>query len=153
MSYVLSNHGELVVAAHAADERAITRALKQLDDRLILAINLDETEYVWQVVCRYSGDRPAELILSWRDSYGRPIPLSSALIDEVKRLRETDTFAATVAHNRALRETGDRDDVTEATEIAADMIPRIKGRTRAVLHRGVHLRMARARQAEKERRA
>lgn len=146
-SYVLSNHGELVVAAHAADERAITRALKQLDDRLVLAINLDEEtgQHVWQVLVRYGGDRPAQVVMSWRNEYGKPLPLSHALVEEVKRLRETDTFAAMVAHNRNMREAGNHDDFLEATEIAAEMIPYIKGRRGGGLRRGVGLRMARDR--------
>ena len=143
----MSRHGDVLVAAQAADERSITHALKQLDDRLILAVNPDEEtgRHVWQVLCRVASDRPAETVLSWRDEHLRPLPLSHMLVEEVKRLRQVDTYADVLASNRRLRERADQDDIAEATAIAADMLPRIKGRKSSPLHRSVGLRQARSR--------
>lgn len=150
MSYVLSNHGPLLVAAQATDERALSRALKQIDDRLILALNPDDEtgRHVWQILIRYSGDRPAHLWISWTDDHGQPLPLSSAILEKVKRLRDADAFRDPRDHNTDLRLRELREEYAEAKEIAADMLPRIEGRKQTVLHRGVHLRQARARVAE-----
>jgi len=85
----LSQHRGLVVAEHAVDERAVAAALKRLDDRLILAREIDQRHgcEVW-VVVRFQGrDRDAEPICDWRDDSGRPLPLSHRLVDKVASLR------------------------------------------------------------------
>lgn len=151
MSYVVSHHGSnLLVAAQAVDERAISHALKQLKPGLFLDIDHNEEHRCleYKVRLRYAKDQPPVFITAWRDDLGRPLPLSSALIELVKKLIETDTLSEAQEANRRMRERSQQEMGDEIEEIAGDMIPRIKGLKTTVLHRGVHLRRARARAAE-----
>lgn len=69
----------LVVAEHASDEAAISRALKQFDSRLTLQFR--PPFYV--VVCQVN-DHYAPVIATWMDLAGKPLPLSSGLVEKVK---------------------------------------------------------------------
>lgn len=145
MSYVVSRHGsDLLVAAQAADERAISHALKQIDDRLFLDIDHDETHECLVYKVRYRlGDRPPMFVLAWTDDYGRPLPLSHALVDLVKRQRDSDSFRVAQEHNRRLKERAAQELADEVTAIHEDIVPRIHGRKSSPLHRGQHLRRSR----------
>lgn len=147
MSFVVSRHASnLLVAAEAADERTITHALNRLRHGLFLDIDHNDQygclEY--KVRLRYAGDQPPVFITTWRDDNNRPLPLSSALVEHVKMLIETDTLTAADEQNRRLRERSQRELGEAVEEIAADMLPRIHGRKMTLLRRGVHLRRARA---------
>jgi hypothetical protein len=77
----------LVVARDGMDETSVSRALKRLDGRLCLQKHSRPGApggYVYKVVCVVS-DTYAPVVLTWQDDYGRPLPLSSALIDEMHR--------------------------------------------------------------------
>lgn len=79
----------LFVPERDMDELAMQRALEQVDDRLVLAKEIDVLHdcWVYKVVKRVSDDQPVVDICSWRDDYGAPLPLSSGLVDMVQRLR------------------------------------------------------------------
>lgn len=78
--------GGLVVAEHSMEAKAIERALKQIDDRLLLWPP-DAYSQHWQVLSRVSDWQPPIPITAWMDDFGNALPLSSGLIDKVQRLR------------------------------------------------------------------
>lgn len=157
MSYVVSRHGSnLLVAAEAVDERAISHALAQIphpNGRLILDIDHNEVYECLEFKVRLkisTGEAP--FVCSWRDDNERPLPLSFALVEQVKAMLEgrLPSLAEAQEHNRRLREQSRQEMGDEIEETAADMIPWIQGKKSSTLHRGVGLRMARARRAERE---
>ena len=84
MGYVLSSIGGVDVVTDATtDEDAVRRALKQIDDRYML----DAVSGVWVVLCRAGDAIPPITVLNWVDEYNRPLPLTHALVEKVKRLR------------------------------------------------------------------
>lgn len=77
----------LVLAESAAvGEAGLRRALKRLDDRLVLWPP-DAFSPYWRVLRRVSDDRPAESVLVWMDDDGTARPLSSGIVEAVERLR------------------------------------------------------------------
>lgn len=79
----------LVVAEHSADEAALQHALREIDDRYVLQKHPGDVPggFVFKVFCVVSEDQEAVCVLTWADDHGRPLPLSSGLIEEVKRWR------------------------------------------------------------------
>jgi hypothetical protein len=79
----------LVLAEEASDEARLSRAIKQVDDRYVLQRHPASVEggYVYKVYCIVSEDQPALCILTWSDEKGNPLPLSSGLVEEVKKWR------------------------------------------------------------------
>lgn len=79
----------LVLAEHAHDEAAVARALRQIDDKLCLQKHPGQTSggWVYKVFRAWSDDHPADLICTWADEHGNPLPLTSGLVDLVNRLR------------------------------------------------------------------
>lgn len=150
MGYVVSRHGSnLLVAAEAVDEQAISHALSRIPNphgRLFLDVDVNERYQCLEYKVRLrlsTGEAP--FVTAWRDDNDRPLPLSHALVEHVKMLIETDTLTAATEHNRRLRETGQREMGDEVEEIARDMLPYIQGRKSSTLHRSVSLRQARSR--------
>lgn len=76
----------LVLAEEAGDELRLSRALKQIDDRLVLQRHPGKVAggFVYKVLRIVSEDHPAEYVTTWADEYGNPLPLSSGLIEKVK---------------------------------------------------------------------
>lgn len=74
----------LIVAEQSADEAGLSRALKQIDDRLVL----QRAGMYYQVLCVTGWDRPDQVttILTWMDAAGNPLPLSSGVLDAVQAL-------------------------------------------------------------------
>jgi len=70
------------LAEEVQDEPGLRRALKQIDDRL--ALQFRPPYYV--VVCLVS-DHYAPVIATWMDLQGRPLPLSSGLLEKVQQAR------------------------------------------------------------------
>lgn len=151
----LSQRNGLYVVEQGSDFGAIDAALAEIDHRLYLS---------WEVDARYGdprdgarvyrvlydrGDQPPATVAEWRNEYGAPLPLSSGLVELVKSLRPRDGVdlerAQRANEEKAARETADFE--RDVDEIAADMGPRISDKRSAVLHRGQHLRLARARRA------
>lgn len=89
MSLNIREHGGLIVAEHGQDEHAVTQALKQIDDRLILQKHPSDVEGGWVYkVLRWTSDSlPPDYVATWADEYGRPLPLTFGLVDLVNRLR------------------------------------------------------------------
>lgn len=165
MGYVVSRHGSnLLVAAEAADERTISHALDQLRHGLFLDVDHNEQHECleYKVRLRYAGDKEPVFITAWRDDTGRPLPLSTALVEHVKMLIETDTLKAADEHNERMRERAHKDAGDEVEAIAAEMLPWMEGRRqhfgvyrRERLSRTKHLtvREAAAARADRERRS
>lgn len=140
-------HGALYVVENRSNRDDIERALKQIDRALFLERQVSmEGELVWCVVSEIFGDHPPVTIFEWRDENGRPIhELSMGIVDRVAKL-ERDPFALARrlkdANDARVREANrKRDEAYE--EIARDMVPRIHGERRPILHRSIALRMSR----------
>jgi hypothetical protein len=145
--------GGVYVAEETTDEQAMQDALELLDPRLILTWELDRNHEsrVWKVHVNWASDRPAIHVCDWRDERGRPLQLSSGLLEKVRHqlsLGESGLTAADV-HNQKLVEEVDRDIDNALDDIADDMQHRLTAGHSAVLHRGVHLRRSRAKRATK----
>lgn len=87
----VTRHSELglTLVETRGSEAQLQRALKEVDDRLVLQRHPANVEggFVYKVFEIVSEDVPAECITTWTDVYGRPIPLSSGLIEQVKSQR------------------------------------------------------------------
>lgn len=102
----------LIVAEHAQDERAIGRALQQIRPDVTLQVRPRDEEkggvLVYKVVHVPSG----QVMFTWMDDYGNPLPLSSGLVDEFQRhqlgARNTGLISDD-EHNRRHREQVDRE--------------------------------------------
>lgn len=102
----------LIVAEQAADERAIGRALQQIRPDAALQVRPRDEEkggvLVYKVVHVDSG----QVMFTWMDDYGNPLPLSSGLIDEFQRhqlgARNTGLIGGD-EHNRRHQEQIDRE--------------------------------------------
>lgn len=114
----------LVVAREGWDEVAASAALKQLDRRLVLQKHpRDGVEggWVYKVVCVVS-DTLAPVIFTWMDANGNPLPLSSALVDEVQSLMlgARNKPADEDEHNARLAESRRRDAEREHQAVLDD---------------------------------
>lgn len=136
MSFTYRDTGVgLVVAEEARDEAHVQAALKQIDARYVLQKHPGDVEggWVYKVFCIVSEDQPAECIYTWCDDRGNPLPLSTGLIEDVKRwrpdARERRGFNADEHNARLDRELAKRkhDDMNEIGEEHAVRIE--KGRT------------------------
>lgn len=121
----------LILAEQGGDEASISRALKEIDDRYVLQKHPGDVEggWVYKVFCVWSEDHDAEYVLSWADDYGRPLPLSSGLIEEVKRWRPENRHRRGLdadAHNQQLRERTAREHHEQLLEISADHRPKVE---------------------------
>lgn len=142
-----SSHRGLIVCENAADEKAVTAALKQFDPRLRLGCEVDREHKrpVYVVVRVWSDSHDAAFICDWRDDNQVPLPLSHRLVDKVKDLRAGSRapLPDAVAHNDALTAAA-RQEFEEATEdMLRDAVDR-RGRL-PVFHRSPGLARTRAR--------
>ena len=130
---------------------SLEKALKAFDRDLVLNAEFDPTYQmaVYDVHKRLGGDRPAAFICSWRDERGMPLPLSSGLLELVRKLRGHGDNADVA--NQRLVDDQEREAFDAAYEAARDMLPRIAGKKLSPLHRGIHLRRARARNGRYDR--
>lgn len=90
MGFVTRQMGSgLVLAEQSADEAGLQRALRQIDDRLVLQKHPASVGggWVYKVYRIVSDDQPAHCVCTWTDDHGRPLPLSSGLLDLVQSLR------------------------------------------------------------------
>jgi hypothetical protein len=77
----------LIVARDSMDEASVQRALKRLDRRFCLQKHpRDGVEggWVYKVIC-FVSDAYAPVVLTWMDEHGRPLPLSSSIVDEMQK--------------------------------------------------------------------
>lgn len=90
MGLVMRETGSgLVLAEQGGDEASISRAIKEIDSHYVLQRHESDVagKHVYVVVCIVSEDQPAIRILTWDDGNGNPRPLSSGLVEEVKKWR------------------------------------------------------------------
>lgn len=142
-----SIHRGLVVCEDAVDERQVSRALRDFDDRLRLSQEID-SEYgcfVYRVVRIWSQEHDAAVICEWRDEQGAPLPLSHRLVDKAKSLSMNSRAPQVdvVAHNDALVAAQQREADEMLDELARDAARR-SGRVNA-FHRSPGLARTRAR--------
>jgi hypothetical protein len=147
LAYIETAHRGLIVCEEAADETSVQRQLRDFDDRLILSKEVDQEHgcYVYVVVRRWSNERDAAIICEWRDETGRPLPLSSRLVDKAKNLHVGSRApqADPVAFNDAVKEANrkEADDVFDS--LLHDALRR-NGRL-PIFHRSMGLARTRAR--------
>lgn len=114
----------LVVAEHRGDEAQLQRALKRIDDKLVLQRHPGNVEggWVYKVFKIVSEDQPAVRITTWADEYGRPLPLSSGLVDRVQRLMlgARNQGVSTDEYNERLTEQRDRDRLSALEQVSAE---------------------------------
>lgn len=75
----------LVLAEEAVDEARLSRALKLIDDRLVLQKERFDCPGGWRyrVLRVWSDEHPATHLFWWADEYGTPLPLTSGILDKV----------------------------------------------------------------------
>lgn len=152
---VYGRRGGILTVERTADFASVEAALKAFDRDLVLNVEPDviHDRLVYQVHKVISRDRPAVFILSWRDELGVPLPLSSALVDEAKRLHPSSrgdrgglsTDQLSDRENAAIRGRETAETLADTTEVLGDMLPRIRGKRLSPLRRGLHLARARGR--------
>jgi hypothetical protein len=117
----------LVVARESMDEQAVGRALKRLDDRLVLQKHRRDDAadgWVWKVICCVS-DTHAPVVFTWIDEHGRPLPLSHALVDAVpaRTVGARNQPESADDYNARLVESRRRDADSLAKEVVAEHRP------------------------------
>ena len=122
MSLTRTSGGLLV--PEGALEAAVSRQLQELDPDLRL-VPQDSDVYGQRIykVYKYMGsERPALFVLLWGDGHGNPYPLSSALVEEVKRHDRNmrGVLLDPDEHNRRLKEERYRDLASDLDELGAE---------------------------------
>lgn len=106
MEYVYSRHGAgLIVAENAMDERTVQTDLQAFDPRLRLVSQFDQDcGWYYEVVCVWSPEHDARSVYKHRENggIGEPLPLSSRVLDEVRRLQGDALFDAAETANARL---------------------------------------------------
>src|SRR6266498_675093 len=136
-------------------EASVAQQLRNLDpDLRLVPQNSDAYGRRVYKVYKYMGsERPAQFILMWGDENGNPFPLSSQLVEEVKRhdrnQRGHDTLIDEDAWNPRLEAERRKQAEEEIMEIGREYEKRISGKSYAVLPRSPSLAAARRRQRRK----
>jgi hypothetical protein len=135
----------LVLAEESADEAGLSRAIKEIDRRYVLQKNPDgDRPDLYVVSCIVSEEEPPIRMLAWADDDGTPLPLSSGLVDEVKKWRpEARSRRGPDAdeRNRQHRERISRERQEQLAEVTADHRGRVsKGRLTVSMGPRVRLR-------------
>lgn len=139
-------HGALHVIESVGNKDDLQRSLKRIDDRLFLERQVTFTgEVVWCVCCEVGGDLGVITLLEWRDEHDVPLELSSGILHRMERMeRDGGKLAQQVMlRNQEMIQMKRKEAQDAYREIAKDMIPRIEGRSRTILHRSQALRMSR----------
>lgn len=129
----------------AADERAVSRALREYDDELRLVPQPTSTGLAYQVRRWRGGDKPSEFLFFWVDERGEPKPLSMQLLELVKQHdRNTQSKRLDADAKNALKKA--REDQHWEDEVAALRDDWMPTHGRPVLPRSTSLRMSRDKQ-------
>lgn len=143
----ISPNGVVLVEGEK-DLDEFNKDIKRLDDRLFVVKELnrkwDAYEYI--VMFWMSGDKPPLPICHHVDGAGRPLPLSSALIERVRASeggKERDMVQITKDMNEKIKAERRADNLADLTERLEWSLPRVQGKKSPAFHRGVHLRMSR----------
>lgn len=75
----------LILAEQAQDERQIGRALQQIRPDVALQVRPRDEEKGGVLVYKVVHVESGQVMFTWMDAYGNPLPLSSGLIDEFQR--------------------------------------------------------------------
>lgn len=126
-----STSSGLVLAEEAMDEAALSRALKQIRPDVTLQKRpVDEAKggtLVYKVVHVESG----LVMFTWTDAHGRPLPLSSGLLDEFQRHQLGARNSGLVSddeHNRRLVEQRERMLAEELAAVREEHMGRLTDR-------------------------
>ncbi len=136
----------LILAEHGSNEHSVRSQLRALDPDLILTVETNERHRCFEyVVVKTRGDQEAVEICRWRDHAGRPLPLSSGILEHVNRLRADarTPYGDPAEHNERLTEQIRRA-MEDASIDAAREIENRRGRIPA-FHRSRQLYLTRAR--------
>lgn len=141
--------GGLYVAEETWDERRVGRELRTLDPLLFLDKEFDtSTGRVFYTVKFHRGDRPPDLILDWRDGDDTPLPLTSGLLLEIRRMMERGPLdpAEIRRSNERARERQRRESESDYRTVAEEWEKFDSAVRSGLLPRGTGLRMARDKQ-------
>jgi hypothetical protein len=119
------------LAEQSQDEAGLGRALRQIDDRLVLQFR--PPYYV--VVCMVS-DNYAPVIATWMDIHGRPLPLSSGLLEKVQaaRLGARNAPMSVDEHNQRRQERIEKERADNYQALREDHAPTIeRGRVQVTM--------------------
>lgn len=128
----VTRHSELgfTVVENRGSEAQLQRALKQVDDRLVLQWHPGDVEggFVYKVLKVVSEDEPAEYVTTWADEYGRPLPLSFGLVDRVKSqvLGSRNQGIDADEYNRRLSEQREKDRLAALEKISEEHRPKVE---------------------------
>jgi hypothetical protein len=75
----------LILAEQAQDERSIGHALQQIRPDVVLQVRPRDEEKGGVLVYKVVHVESGQVMFTWMDSYGNPLPLSSGIIDEFQR--------------------------------------------------------------------
>lgn len=125
MGFVTRDTGlGLTLVENRGSEAELSRALKRIDDRLVLQRHPGNVEggWVYKVLKIVSEDQPAVRITTWADEYGRPLPLSSGLLDRVQKLMvgARNQGVSTDDHNRQLADQRDKDRLSALEQVSGE---------------------------------
>lgn len=107
---VLREHSGLVLAEDAIDERWASEQIKQLNPRFALHKERRDDApggWMYRVVHIWSDEQPYHIVFDWIDDQCRPLPLSSGIVEEVKRHMlgaRNSGLGREDEHNRQLQE-------------------------------------------------
>lgn len=99
------NESGFVVAEEALDEARLSRALKEIDDRLVLQKERFDGPGGWRyrVLRVWSDEHPAAHLFWWADEYGNPLELTSGILDRTHvhllGFRGNDYYVDVDTHN------------------------------------------------------
>lgn len=127
----------LVVAERdlSGDEARLSRALKQIDDRLVLQKERHDGPpgWKWRVLRVWSDSHPPTPIVTWTDEFGHPLPLTEGLLDKVRvhmlGFAANRYYVDADEHNRRHVERVEKRLADEHAAIVEEHLPRLSGRT------------------------
>lgn len=143
--------GSLAVIEETVDRKRIDAELRRFDPNLFLDAEIDTRgRFVWAVMEHLGSERPPHLVFEWRDERGEPLPLSSGLIEQIRKIaarrsRGVSVFDVVRDANEQRRSEATRASERAYEEITEDLLPRLGGRRSAALPRSQALRMSRDR--------
>ena len=149
--YQVVNRGPLCTVERPLGVNEIEIALRKFDSELFLeqVDNHVKQHRVWRVRRLVNDWTEPAHICDWVDDYGKPLELSSGLVDKVRKLQlqAANGFNVSEHVNKENEKLlADREEDMQNFEIAVaeDILPRIAGKKSPAFHRGMHLRKRRA---------
>jgi hypothetical protein len=124
----------LVLAEEAMDEARLSRALKEIDDRLVLQKERSSAPGGWtyRVLRIWSAEHPPAPVVIWEDDYGNPLPLTSGILDAVHKhligFRGNRFYVDEAEHNRRHVEQMEQRLADELEAIREEHLPRLSDR-------------------------